>query len=204
MTTAMTAPDAQVLSGSAVEKTVADRLNAHGFEVRSFTSQTRCHLKVVNVRSTVADLTIAADGTADWQYCRFDGNPPDPARLNAIMLAILLGDDAPAGPAEDGHLAHMSLLGNICATAIEHGLSASVSLVNPASTLFALFDQVTITNPAQPHRGTVYITDDVCLWWRSHACTQPHNTGYLELTEIAATIAQALTNANTVRPEPQH
>lgn len=182
---------------------MAKTLNACGFDVRTPASEKCCHLKIVNVRSTAADLTVTADRTADWQYHRFDGNPPDPARLNAIVLAILLGDNAPAGLPEPGRLAHMTLLGNICATAIEHGLSASVGLIDPASTMFDLFDQVTITNPDQPHRGTVRVTDDIALWWRCQVRPHPHGADGLDLAEIATTIARALTSADIIRPEPQ-
>jgi hypothetical protein len=68
--------------------------------------------------------------------------------------------------------------------------------------MFMLFDQVTITNPAQPQRGTVYVTDDVALWWRCQVRRQPDGAHGLDLDEITATIARALANADTIRPDP--
>lgn len=70
--------------------------------------------------------------------------------------------------------------------------------------MFDLFDQVTITNPARPHWGTVCVTDDVAIWWRCQVRAQAHGTGGIELADIASTIARALISADTVRPEPQY
>ena len=198
MTAAMTSLDSENSMPPPLRKTVTDGLAAHGFEVRAPASEKCCFLKVMNVPSTMADLTIWRYGSADWEYHTYDGSPRSLTRLSTVTLAILAGHDAPAHPAGTGHPELLTGIDDIGRTAREHGLTVISGPIDPGDDSPGTCSEITITHPDRPHRGTVRIVEDGGLWWRCQVRDQPGDADGLELTEIAATIGRALTSAGTI------
>ncbi len=200
----MTAIDADLHSfdiGPAVEA-IGDELNAQGLDVRTFTADNCRHLKVDNVPSTVADLFIYSTGIVDLDYHSFDGTPHDPRRMTAITLAILADPGAPdaAATARDPHL---NFLDSIGSATEEVGLSVTFATYGPDKARSTVHDEVDITNPAQPQRGTVQVANDGTLWWNCQLRNQPSSEDGLDPAEIADSIARALKNSQTTLPTPQ-
>jgi hypothetical protein len=198
MTAAMTGTDAEEFDASAVEETVAVGLAAHGIEVRTPTSEKCCFLRVMNVPSTVADLTVWRNGIADLDYHVYDGDPHNPSRLAAVTLAVLSSDDASADLAGTGRLARFTGMDNVGRVAAEHGLAVASGLLDPDDDSSGACTVTTIAHPDRPNRGTVRIVDDGGLWWRCQVSDQPDSTDGLDLAEITAIIGRALTSASAI------
>ncbi len=192
MTLAITETNGDIFNPDAAEETVTDELSLYGFEVRAPTSEECCHLKITNVRSTVADLTVWRRGIADWEYHAYDDYPRNPTRLTAITLAVLCGNDAPANPSGTGQFAHLTDLDKIGRAAAAHGLAVTSSPQDPDDDSARTGKEIIITHPRRPRRGTVGIMDDGGLWWRCEVRHQADDPEGLDLTEIARTIARAL------------
>jgi hypothetical protein len=193
--------DPETFDIDAAIEAVGDGLNAQGLDVRTFASDNCRHLKVDNVRSTVADLFIYPKGTVNWDYHSFDGTTHDPSRVTTITLAILADPGTPDS-ATVVRYPQMSFLGSVGRATIERGLSATFSSRDPDNARFKIHDEVAITNPARPRRGTVQVTNDGALWWTCQLRSQPHSQDGLDLVEITNSIARALINSLTPQRLP--
>lgn len=67
--------------------------------------------------------------------------------------------------------------------------------LDPVNAQRNVHDELTVTNPAQPRRGTVRITKDGVVRWRCRVRDQPHGADGLYLTQITRIVALALTSA---------
>ena len=95
----------------------------------------------------------------------------------------------------------MTLKGAVGITAIQYGLCVTLNVLDEDTELFETYAEIQITNPAQPGRGVVRVTDDGALYWHCRL-PQPEGTG-LTVTDIAATLAQTLVNTgHTPRTRP--
>ena len=175
-----------------------DELNVQGFDVCTFTSLACGYLKINSVWATVADLTIFRNGTVDFDYHCFDGNPHDPGEMTAITLAILHDDDRGG---EAARYPHLSFLFSIARAALEQGLSVELRSNDPSNAYWRIKDEVAVTNPDRPERGTIRVTDDGALWWRCQLRDQPSGSAGLDLTEITSSIARAIGSAQVAKCE---
>jgi hypothetical protein len=174
----------------------SDELNVQGFDVSTFTSLDCGYLKITSVWATVADLTIFRNGTIDFDYHRFDGNPHDPGEMTAITLAILHDDDRGG---EAARYPHLSFLFSIARAALEQGLTVELDSVDPANAYWRITDEVAVTNPGRPERGTIRITDDGALWWRCQLPDRPGNAIGLDLAEITSSVVRAIGSAQVAK-----
>ncbi len=143
------------------------------------------YLKISNALGALTNLTITSEGNVTWEYRSTDGSHVDPAKLVAIAISLLDPDSASPWPdrppREDPAPIHVA-----ASDALRRfGLTASRQLPELSG-----YTVLTVTNPAQPARGTVEITDDGELSWHTRA--PHHRDGGLTLPDIAATISRAL------------
>ena len=164
----------------------------------TFTSLDCGYLKINSVWATVADLTIFRNGTVDFDYHCFDGNPHDPGEMTAITLAILHDDDRGG---EAARYPHLSFLFSIARAALEQGLSVELHSNDPSNAYWRIKDEVAVTNPGRPEHGTIRVTDDGALWWRCQLRDQPTGTSGLDLTEITSSITRAIGSAQVAKCE---
>jgi hypothetical protein len=193
-------PDSDAEEGAfdadAAVEAAGDELNAQGFDVSTFTSLECGYLKITSIWATVADLTIFRNGIVDFEYHRFDGNPHDPGEMTAIILAILHDDDKGG---EAARYPNMSLLFSIARAALEQGLSIELNSNDPSNAHWRITDEVAVTNPDRPERGTIRATADGALWWRCQLLDQPRRTVGLGLTEIISSIVRAIGSAQVAK-----
>ena len=192
------AADKGTFDADAAIEASGDELNVQGFDVCTFTSLACGYLKINSVWATVADLTIFRNGTVDFDYHCFDGSPHDPGEMTAITLAILHDDDRGG---EAARYPHLSFLFSIARAALEQGLSVELNSNDPSNAYWRITDEVAVTNPDRPERGTIRVTADGALWWRCQLRDQPTGTSGLDLTEITSSIARAIGSAQVAKCE---
>ena len=148
-------------------------------------------------------LTIYRNGIVDWEYQCFDGSPHDADRTAAITLDILHADEWPSYPDRLERYPHMTFLGRIGLAATAYNLRVAFDSLDPVNAHLKVHDEITVTNPAQPDRGTVRITNDGAICWRCRVRNQPHGAEGLYLSQITNTITRALTSARNALEMPR-
>jgi hypothetical protein len=157
--------------------------DGYGFTIPAWDGD--AYLKISNARGALTDLTISSEGNVTWDYRSIQGLHVDPAKLVVIAITLLDPDaknpwpDLP--PHTDRALIHIAASYAL----FRYGLSTSRLQSEPDG-----YTILAVTNPAQPSRGTVEITDDGQLTWYTRA--PHHRDGGLTLADIAATITRAL------------
>jgi hypothetical protein len=150
-------------------------------------------LRINNALRALTALTITSHGNVTWEYRSAEYPHLQPSRLVGIAIELLDPDRTRPEPVmgcNDG----FPLPEIIRFYLHRYGLTAAVTETGTDTGAV-----LTATNPDQPYRGTVEITDDGELEWRTRA---PHHLdGGIPLTDIAATISRALTRA---RHAPSH
>jgi hypothetical protein len=147
------------------------------------------YLKISNALGALTDLTISGEGNITWDYRSIQGLHVDPAKLVVIAISLLDPDaknpwpDLP--PHQDRALIHVAASYAL----FRYGLATNRLQPEPDA-----YTILTVTNPAQPSRGSVEITDDGQLTWRTRA--PHHRDGGLTLPDIAAAITRALTRTH--------
>lgn len=173
---------------------IADHLLKYGYGCAVPAWDGTAYLKISNVLGAVTDLTITCLGDVTWEYRSTHGTHVDPAGL-VVIATSLLDPDAPSMRADlPPHRARSAI--HVAATcALRHcGLTVSRHPPEPG-----VFTVLTVTNPEQPMRGTVRITDDGELTWHAHA--PYHRDGGLTLPDVAASITRALARTRHI-PTP--
>jgi hypothetical protein len=169
----------------ALTKVIELLLNdGYGFTIPAWDGD--AYLKISNALGALTDLTITSEGNITWEYRSTHGKHVDPAKL-VVTTTTLLDPDAPSPrpyppPHHDGAFIHVAASYALC----RYGLTIT-NRQQPEPDAYTI---LTVTNPAQPARGTVEITDDGELSWHTRA---PHHPdGGLTLADIAGTISRAL------------
>ena len=171
---------------------LADQLTAAGLDTRSPAWEDRGYLKITNTPGAVSELTITPCGHVTWEYRPAHPGHNTPARLAAIILALLdptAPDDIATEPRAD--LTPASLAGRAL---VACGLSVTLAILDVSQTRFDIYSELRITNPACPERGIANLTGDGTIWWECRT----HQTA-LSLADIAGAITRAL--STTRHPE---
>jgi hypothetical protein len=149
-------------------------------------------LKISNAVQALTDLTIASDGEVTWEYRTLRYAHAIPERLISTAIELLDPDHIKPSSVRPSEDANLTPLG-----AARHALARCGLTANIASTIAG--HRLTVTNPAQPCRGTIYITDDGELTWNTRA--PHHSDGGIPLPDIAAAISRALAQAGHTPPD---
>ncbi len=163
---------------------IAGRLRADGYGFSIPAGDGRACLRVARGRRAIAGLTVAGDGRVTWEY-RFGYCPYlEPGRVAGVAVDLLDPDRRRRawGPFPDRD----AVLPEVARCALlRHGFMVAAS--ESAETGVIL----TVSDPAQPCRGTVRVTGLGELRWDTRA--PHHRDGGIPLPDIAAAISRALT-----------
>ncbi|HEY3906656.1 MAG TPA: hypothetical protein VGM14_22290 [Streptosporangiaceae bacterium] len=157
--------------------------DGYGFTIPAWDGD--AYLKINNALRAITDLTITSHGNLTWEYRSVRCPHLHPSRLIDMAIELLDPDHArciPILPKHDGY----PLVEIVRYALFRYGFAATITDTGPGPVL-------TATNPNQPYRGTIEISDDGELEWRARA---PHHPdGGIPIPDIAVTISRALTQA---------
>ena len=145
------------------------------------------YLKINNALHALTDLTISSNGDVVWEYRSMPCPHLHPSRLVGIAIELLDPDHIRREPTlgrNDGY----PLVEIIRYALFRYGFTATIDETGTDTG-----PALSVTNPARPYRGTLDISDDGELQWRTRAPHHPN--GGIPLPDIAATISRALTRA---------
>jgi hypothetical protein len=157
----------------------------YGFTIPAWDGD--AYLRINNALRAIAALTITSHGNLTWEYRSAEYPHLQPSRLVGIAIELLDPDhtrpESVMGCNDGFPLAEI-----IRFYLHRYGLTATV-----AEARQDIGPVLSASNPDRPYRGTVEISDDGELEWRTRA---PHHPdGGIPLPDIAATISRALTRA---------
>jgi len=157
----------------------------YGFTIPAWDGD--AYLKINNALRALTELTITSHGDVTWEYRSADCPHLHPSRLVGIAIELLDPDHTRPEPVMDSNDGFP--LAEIIRFALyRYGLTATITEAGTDTG-----PVLTATNPDQPYRGTVEISDDGELEWHTRA---PHHPdGGIPLPDIAAAISRALTRA---------
>jgi hypothetical protein len=166
--------------------TIVNALTGHGYSFSIPSWDGHAYLRISNALQALTDLTITRQGHVTWGYRSSRYPHASERRLIATTIEVLHpGHTKPAPALPPEHLS-LTPLGAIRRALADYGFSAVITPAGAGPIL-------TVSNPAQPWRGTVRITSDGELHWHTRA---PHHPdGGILLPHIAGTITRALTRA---------
>jgi len=190
-TLSITSDEAAGTAAAASLLAIADELTATGYGTHSPIWDGSAYLKITNARGALCDLTITTSGSLTWDYRSRDGSHVEPDQITGIVLDILSPGTSRPGAAPTLYPA-TSLKGAVGQALAAHGLRVTLKLLDQDHDLYETYAEIQVTNPADPARGTVRVTDDGDLTWH---CTTHDQVGGITLAEIAATLTRALTQA---------
>ncbi len=143
-------------------RTVADKLAAHGFDVRGPDWEEGRNLTVTGLRDTMCDITVEDSGFVIWEYRPRDSADPDEV---AARVMRLLTDDSPAFPARQDQPEPRTALKGLVGRRLEARGMAVCLEVYEDQVAYDVAAEVAVTNPDCPERGRVHVTDEGALMW---------------------------------------
>ena len=162
-------------------------IDGYSFSIPSWDGD--AYLRIDNALQALTDLTITSHGNLTWEYRSFRYPHTSSERLISTAVELLDPDHTRPDPAVPREYANSPLLGGILHALSGYGFTVTDTETG-ADTRFIL----TVTNPAQPWRGSILLTGDGELQWNTRA--PHHHDGGIPLPDIAATITRALTRAH--------
>jgi hypothetical protein len=144
-------------------RTVADKLGAHGFDVRGPDWEEGRNLTVTGLRDTMCEVTVEDSGFVIWEYRPRDSADPDKV---AARVMRLLTDDSPAVPAKwlDRPEPRTALKGLVGRRLEARGMAVCLEVYED-QVAYEVAAEISVTNPGRPERGRVHVTDDGALTW---------------------------------------
>jgi hypothetical protein len=127
-------------------------------------------------------------------YFPWAGENADPADISrAVARLLAVPQDKPAGDHLDTH-PEITLKGAVCCAMRARGLLAELQM-SVDEVDFSVYADIAITNPEQPGRGIVCVTDEGSIWWE---CYVNEITGrareiVMTLTDMLVPFRQAMT-----------
>jgi hypothetical protein len=173
--------------------TVADGLTSHALDVSGPEWDGSQYLKITNIRGVLSEITIRDDGSVEWEYLMSHVSQADPAHFTDVVRSVLGEDvarDRSVLPARPESMTLKGMVGWACG---QRGMQAAVEVVYIDAAFFEVWCEVEVTNPAQPSRGRVRVSDEPAVRWHCHIADPARNIAGISITQITDTIAGALT-----------
>src|SRR6266566_3787403 len=148
---------------------VAEKLTAHGFDVRGPEWEEGRRLRVTNLPGTTCEVTVE-DGFVTWEYWRWASKGADPDRLAGQVMRLLTGDAAtllPSGAA--ARSVRVGMQGIVGRELKAKGLDVDLDIYADHGA-FEVIAEIVVTNPAHPERGRVRVGDEAGLLWECGGC----------------------------------
>jgi hypothetical protein len=168
--------------------TIVDFLRADGYGLNIPAWDGDAYLRITNVLRAFTDLTVTSQDDVIWHYRSAQGSHVHPSRLTGIAIDLLDPDHTKAVPFLAPYRAKAIIHMAVNYVLLRYGFATALRQAHPCADAI-----LTVTNPDQPTRGTIRITNDGRLEW--HIRTPHHPDGGLTLPDIAATISRTLTRA---------
>jgi hypothetical protein len=179
--------DTTDMTSSGLANEIAEMLARQGFDVRGPDSEDSGRLTITNAPKGHCEIDVYDNGWVTCDYYPRTGENADPADISrAVARLLAVSQDKPAGDHVDTH-PESTLKGAVACAMKARGMMTELRLSADEVT-YNVYADIAITNPGQPGRGIVAITDEGNLWWECHAD---------ELTGRAREIAMTLTDMLT-------
>jgi hypothetical protein len=176
-----------------VVRAVADGLTAYGFDVSLGDGQPG-QLYLSNVRGAFCAMSLTANGTMTWEYRPFHGAAPGPERIAGMVTGLLSGTGV-TGRVRVRPYPGLALKGVVGRALTVCGLNVAVTVLAHDNANYEIHTAIEVTNPAQPARGTVWVSDDGSIRWECPS-TGAAADG-VDLAGIVQTIATVLAGCAT-------
>lgn len=159
-----TATDTTGTASARLTDEIAQILAQQGFEYRRPDGEDSDRLTITNAPEGRCEIETDTYGYVTCDYCPRAGKSADPADISRAVARLLAApQDGPASE-HPGINPAISLKGAIGRAMRVSGLLAELRLwANDES--FSVDADVAISNPQQPGRGTVLVTDDGWILW---------------------------------------
>jgi hypothetical protein len=143
-------------------RAVAEKLAARGFAVRFPEWEESRRLTITSAKGACCELTVEDDGSVRWDYRPRSGGSTAPAELTGQVLRVLGAADTgePQPRARPG----ISLKGVVGRALTARGLTVGLEIYEDPH-FYDVGAEIVVTNPAQPERGQVRVTDDGDVTW---------------------------------------
>ncbi|HEY1619280.1 MAG TPA: hypothetical protein VGG25_16790 [Streptosporangiaceae bacterium] len=181
------------LDTASIGRVIAEGLNAQEFTVHDPAAEDACFMRVMNARAAFSQVLISQAGRVTWDYLPFPGREADPAQV-AGMIVGLLDDETAVVPAVPG-----GPLGQSLKDSVDSALRGSGMRVTRCAPLRDEFGELcadmTITNPDQPARGEVTLTDEGMIIWECRLASA--GSAGVSAQEISAIVGRVLSRVQS-------
>lgn len=180
-------------------RAVAEKLAAHGFDVRGPYWEEGRSLTISGLRDTMCEVTVEDSGLVTWEYRPGDSAGPDKV---AARVMRLLTDGRPAVPArrQDQPEPRTALMKGIVGRRLAtRGLAVCLEVYED-QVAYEVAAEISVTNPDCPERGRVNVTDDGELMWECGYEEHGSDTGAIAGL-IAAILAEDIAQGCVQRGE---
>ncbi len=173
---------------------VANELARRGFPVTGLVWGDTCQCEITGAAGGRCEMDLMGAGTLVWEYIPTAGalTPGEAARL----ALVLLGAAHPGQEVAPVWYPGMALTGAAGRTLAACGMSVRL-MVTRDDINYEIDADVEVTNPAQPARGNVRISDKGEVRWECAFATPTAPTAGLAPRDIAHAIATALSGHTT-------
>ena len=155
------------MGSGALMREMAEMLTEQGFDVRGPDCDESRQLAITNAPKGRCELDVGDSGWVTCEYFPWGGQRIIPDVVSQAVLRLLavsadksLGADAAAHP-------RATLKGAVGHEMKARGLTVDLRMSEDMVD-YTIYAEVAITNPEQPGRGTVCVTDDGNIWWECH------------------------------------
>jgi hypothetical protein len=184
----------------AAMRAVADRLAAHGFDVRGPDWEEGRRLTITNLPGITCEVTVEDNGFVTWEYWRGASKGTDPDRLAGLAMHLLTADRAGLARQGTGTRDVRAGLQGIIGRELEaNGLAVDLE-VYADHVSFEVAAEIVVTNPAHPERGRVRIGDEPGLTWECGYQEDPSDTE--AIADTITTLAHDIEDGYIQRGEP--
>jgi hypothetical protein len=146
---------------------IAEMLVRQGFDVRP-DSEDSGRLTITSAPNGHCEVDVYDSGWVTCDYYPRTGKNADPADISrAVARLLAVPQNKSAGDHVDTH-PEITLKGAVAGAMKASGLTVELRMSADEVT-YSVYADIAITNPEQPGRGIVAITDEGNLWWECHA-----------------------------------
>jgi hypothetical protein len=147
---------------------IAEMLAQQGFDVRGPGNEDDRELTITNAPKGRCEIEVSDSGFVNCEYTLRAGEHAHPADISRAVLRLMAAptDELP-GPHAAPHQ-QISLKTAVGRELRARGLTVDLWLSSDTMDC-NVYAGVEITNPQQPDRGTVSVSDDGLIWWECDA-----------------------------------
>jgi hypothetical protein len=175
---------------------VAGELTACGFVVTGLAGGDTCQCEITGIAGAYCEMDLMGTGALVWEYIPRAGalTPGEAVRL---VLALLGATGPASGGMPAARYPGVAFKGAVGRALAACGMAARLVVVHLDHRNYEIDADVEVTNPAQPARGNVRVSDEGEIRWECAFATPADRAAGLAPRDIAQTIATALAGHRT-------